>query len=184
MSNNTKYCPAILLYPVAQNVCLEIFSEFVQLYCLLQDMDNVQNAVYPPYPAIRLVIRPVVCPVICPMSNNTKYPCPAILLYPVAQNVCLEIFSEFVQLYYLLQDMDNVQNAVSLSRQCIQFTPVKVHSNTSNIVFQDTITLLIASDYKVHLWSDVHSLYMFTEESRVTRSSGEVLEPMGFPPDL
>ena len=57
-----------------------------------------------------------------------------------------------------------------------------VHSsNTSNIIFQDTIALLIASEYKVHLWSDVHSLYMFKEESRVTGSSEEVLEHIGFP---
>ena len=66
--------------------------------------------------------------------------------YPITPNVCVEIFRESAQLYYPLQDMDKVQNAISplsggtthcvqtksiqstanLSRYCIQFGPVIV----------------------------------------------------------
>ena len=123
--------------------------------------------------------------ILWPVSHSTTQKVLVLLffIYPVTQNVCLEIFRELTQLYCLLQDVDNVQNAVNslsviwmyniqniqstinLSRWCIQFTPVKVHSNTSYIIFQNTIALLIASEYKVHLWSDVHSLYTFTDFS-------------------
>ena len=78
----------------------------------------------------------------------------------------------------LLQDMDNVQHAVyplsgismhniqsttGLSRHCIQFTPAKVHNSTSNlypivISSKTQVAFLIASEYCVHLWSDVQSI--------------------------
>ena len=75
------------------------------------------------------------------MSNNMKRPYPVILL------ISNHTKCEFAQLYCLLQDMDNVQNAVNLtlhaeaksiqstanlSRHCSQFTPAKVY-NTSSI---------------------------------------------------
>ena len=71
-----------------------------------------------------------------------------------------------------------------------------VHSSKSSqqhklyIIFQNTIALLIASEYKVHLWSDVHSLYTFTDSSGIvqnqlkkklepSRPNEEVLETTG-----
>ena len=35
----------VLLMSTMQNFCIQIFREFAQLCCLLQNMDNVQNAV-------------------------------------------------------------------------------------------------------------------------------------------
>ena len=89
--------------------------------------------------------------ILWPVSHSTTQKVLVLLsfIYPVTQNVCLEIFRELTQLYCLLQDVDNVQNAVNslsviwmyniqniqstinLSRWCIQFTPVKVHSDIS-----------------------------------------------------
>ena len=89
--------------------------------------------------------------ILWPVSHSTTQKVLVLLffVYPVTQNVCLEIFRELTQLYCLLQDVDNVQNAVNslsviwmyniqniqstinLSRWCIQFTPVKVHSDIS-----------------------------------------------------
>ena len=82
-------------------------------------------------------------------------------------NVCTEVFREFAQVYCLLQDMDNVQNAVNplsdismytiqsttnLSRHCIHFTPVKVYNNTSSLYPIDIssktqVAFLIVSEY-------------------------------------
>ena len=39
--------PVILSIPTTKNVCIQIFREFAQLRCLLQDMDNVQKAANP-----------------------------------------------------------------------------------------------------------------------------------------
>ena len=90
--------------------------------------------------------------------------------------------------------MHNIQSTPNLFRQCIQFTPVKVHHNTSNlypvvISSKTQVAFLIASKYYVHVWSDVQSLYVvmkILESYRtnlkiipVTRSSEEVLEPTG-----
>ena len=124
----------------------------------------------------------------CLTLNNTKGSCPAIL-YISSHTECLsgdiERVNTTVQsaprygqcpkcskftLLYEGTISKNIQSAINLSRQCIQFTPVKVHSNTSYIIFQNTIALLIASEYKVHLWSDVHSLYTFTDSSGIVQN--------------
>ena len=52
-----------------------------------------------------------------------------------------------------------------------QFTPVKVHNNTSSLYPLDIssktqVAFLIANEYCVHLWSDVHS-YIVMELPRM-----------------
>ena len=85
------------------------------------------------------------CPVICSMFNNTKCPYPAILfisnhtecLSRDIQRVCTTVLSalRYVQCPKCSECTisKNIQSTVNLSRQCIQFTPVKVHSNTSTL---------------------------------------------------
>ena len=112
------------------------------------------------------------------MFGNTECPYPAILLisnftkclYRGIQRVCTTV----------LQDKDNVQNAVNtlsvkrmhnirstanLSRQCIQFTPVKVHNTSSlyplDISSKTQLAFLTASEYQVHLWPDVQYIYVY-----------------------
>ena len=68
--------------------------------------------------------------------------------------------------------MHNMRSTANLPRQCIQFTPVKVHNNTSSLYPIDIssktqVAFLKASEYYVHVWSDVHSLYILIEASRI-----------------
>ena len=85
--------------------------------------------------------------------------------------------------------MHSIQSTANLSRQYIQFTAVKVHNNTSSlyplyISYKTQVAFLIASEYYVHVWSDVQSLNMVIEVLEfyrtnlniipVTRSSEEV----------
>ena len=75
--------------------------------------------------------------------------------------------------------MHNIQSTAYLSRQCIQFTRVRVQNNTSSLYPLDIssktqVAFLIASEYYGHVWSDVQSLYIITEVSRMLQNQIEV----------
>ena len=67
----------------------------------------------------RCVVTHIICTIMkkkisCTVVfNNTRCPCPAIFFVSNHTECCLEIFREFAHLYCMLQDMDNVQNAVN-----------------------------------------------------------------------
>ena len=81
------------------------------------------------------------------MFHNPKCPCPAILFISNHTKclsrdiqslhnctVCSNIWTMSQNAVNPLSPISkNIQSTVNLSRQCIQFTPVKVHSNTSTL---------------------------------------------------
>ena len=78
----------------------------------------------------------------------------------------MQILREFAQLYCLLQDMDMVDpDTVSSSFQQ-KLTTTQVVYIHMNISSKTQVAFLIASEYYIHLLSDVQSLYTIMETSR------------------
>ena len=102
ITRNVLVLPSFL-YPIKQNVCLGIFREFAQLYCLLQHMDNVPKC-----------SKSTLC-------NIQKYP----------------KYSKSIQTMYPVHSSES-------SQQHKHFIYIYIHLN---IIFQDTIAFLIASEY-------------------------------------
>ena len=73
-----------------------------------------------------------------------------------------------------VQTMYLVHSSKSSQQHKLYYIPKQVilYSKTATqvILYSKTIALLIASEYKVHLWSDVHSLYTFTDFSGIVQN--------------
>ena len=91
-----------------------------------------------------------------------------------------------------MYNIQNIQSTINLSRQCIQFTPVKVHSNISiyyipkhnSSPYSQRIqsSLVVRCTFLIYIHRILWNCPEPTQKKlKQSRPNEEVLESMGFP---